>query len=419
MLAKQWLNRYLRNTGGSTVERCGDRQRKCEGLEKWPLHLFVESLPVMLQISLLLLACGLCRHMWSINAFVAHVLISLTALGFSFYLGIVVAGTSSYECPFQTPVSNALRGLWKATRHRWLTIIPSSRSTVSKMTRAFKRWTLRCFPRHSPPIALEDMQTGLPGPVGEKVGPLRVYMDPDPSRTNTNDILCVSWILRNITDPEATDAAIRLAGTIQWLEDGIDVEPLLWAILPTLKSCLDSSHKVYPRSTVRAYYSVRAMLQIHVFARSRKFADRSPFPYIDGDMGTPGGDLTALLELYRCLSRHDVRTLYHRSLPPTVSPTHLQWTSNLLAQFAWTKPFKSDYDSIPFECESWDKLPPTVVANWLIVWCIFMGGDVDENVLRIEDKSCVVLHIFPLTAHSPSFLVLGWRRFYLDYPARL
>jgi len=25
MLGKQWLNRYLRNSGGSMIERCGDR----------------------------------------------------------------------------------------------------------------------------------------------------------------------------------------------------------------------------------------------------------------------------------------------------------------------------------------------------------------------------------------------------------
>ena len=34
MLGKQWLNRYLRNSGGLVIERCGDRQRKCDGLEK-------------------------------------------------------------------------------------------------------------------------------------------------------------------------------------------------------------------------------------------------------------------------------------------------------------------------------------------------------------------------------------------------
>ena len=150
MLGKQWLNRYLRNTGGSMMERCGDRQRKCDGLEKWPFHLFVESLPVMLQVSLLLLACGLCRRMWSVNTAIAYILIALTAFGISFYLGIVFAGASSYECPFQTPMSGALRGVWKATRNQRSTLILYSRSTLSRINRTLKQWIRTAFvnPHH-------------------------------------------------------------------------------------------------------------------------------------------------------------------------------------------------------------------------------------------------------------------------------
>jgi hypothetical protein len=55
MLGKQWLSRYLRHAGGSMIERCGDRQRKFDGLEKWPFRFCMESLPIMLQIALLLL----------------------------------------------------------------------------------------------------------------------------------------------------------------------------------------------------------------------------------------------------------------------------------------------------------------------------------------------------------------------------
>ena len=65
----------------------------------------------MPQIALFLLTCGLSRYMWSVNTSVARVVISLTILGFLFYIGIVAAGMSSYECPFQTPVSIALRHL--------------------------------------------------------------------------------------------------------------------------------------------------------------------------------------------------------------------------------------------------------------------------------------------------------------------
>jgi hypothetical protein len=42
---------------------------------------------------------------------VARAVISFTVLGAIFYVGIVIAGTSSYDCPFQTPASTALRAL--------------------------------------------------------------------------------------------------------------------------------------------------------------------------------------------------------------------------------------------------------------------------------------------------------------------
>jgi len=147
MLGKQWLNRYLRHTGGSMIERCGDRQRKFDGLEKWPFRLFVESLPIMLQIALLLLTCGLSRHMWSINTSVASVVISFTVLGILFYIGIVVAGTSSYECPFQTPASIGLRHLRDSGVVRKL----SSPSNVISLVFATQRKTRRLVARLSLP----------------------------------------------------------------------------------------------------------------------------------------------------------------------------------------------------------------------------------------------------------------------------
>lgn len=59
---KTVANRYLGHAGGSMIERRGDRQRKFDGLQKWPFRLFVESLPVMLQIAVLSLARGLRRY---------------------------------------------------------------------------------------------------------------------------------------------------------------------------------------------------------------------------------------------------------------------------------------------------------------------------------------------------------------------
>ena len=152
MLGKQWLNRYLRHTGGSTVERCGDRQLKYDGLEKWPFRVFIESLPIILQIALFLLACGLSRYMWSINTSVARVIVSFTVLAMLFFIGIVVAGTWSYECPFQTPASTGLRYLRDSGTARKLLASLSPSSAIS-LVHATRRNTSKLLVMLSPPSA--------------------------------------------------------------------------------------------------------------------------------------------------------------------------------------------------------------------------------------------------------------------------
>ena len=140
------------------VQRCGDRQRKFDGLEKWPFQLFVESLPIMLQIALLLLTCGLSRYMWSVNTSVAGVVISFTILGILFYIGIVVAGTSSYECPFQTPVSIGLRHLRDSGAAREL-LASLSLSNVISLMYATWRNTRRLLARLPLPNVVSLMYT--------------------------------------------------------------------------------------------------------------------------------------------------------------------------------------------------------------------------------------------------------------------
>ena len=90
---------------------------------------------------------------------------------------------------------------------------------------------------------------------------------------NISDARCVSWVIRNITDPEALDAAIRRAGTVRWFDDGIDVEPVYDLIVSTFHACFGSDGEVYFGSRDRAYYSGQAILWIHTLAmcKSRTF----------------------------------------------------------------------------------------------------------------------------------------------------
>ena len=110
MLGKQWLNRYAStDMQGTGIERSWDRQRKLDGIITWYFDHVMESLPLMLQIALLLLGCALSLYLWEINATIAYVVVGVTGLGVTFYAFAVVAGTASASCPYQTPGARILR----------------------------------------------------------------------------------------------------------------------------------------------------------------------------------------------------------------------------------------------------------------------------------------------------------------------
>ena len=113
MLAKQWLNRYASmDLRGTAMGRGQDRQRKLDGIVAWYFDHVLESLPLMLQIALLLLGYALSRYLWDINVTVASVVLGVTAFGVISYLFIVVAGTASESCPYPTPGACVLRRIF-------------------------------------------------------------------------------------------------------------------------------------------------------------------------------------------------------------------------------------------------------------------------------------------------------------------
>ena len=426
MLGKQWLNRYLRHAGGSMIERCGDRQRKFDGLERWSFHLFVESLPVMLQVALLLLACGLCRRLASVNTSVAGVLIALTALGVLFYLVIVVAGTSSYACPLQTPASTGLRNLWKKTRpHATHLVYPIAnagtyifRVLSTNIRRLFWKvvlpigFAIRHYIHHpSPEVPLEEIREGSQvspepnspphnnnlSPRSDSSEPWLIQEDPTIIReTNAKDVRCVSWILRNITDQEALDAAIRFAGRIRWFEDGMNAEPPYNVIVSIFYTCLDPTGTVYPGLLDRAYNSARAILWIHIRAmcRSQEFARNFPLPHIRSKISY-NSDLNSLLGMYNIIWTPGA-SAYTAIFTEHNTHGYIRWASHALLHFCWTKQGDANaFAVIPF-CNipevPWNIIPLDAALNMFLVWSIFLGCPVEEEMLKVQDKTYVVPH---------------------------
>ena len=479
MLGKQWLNRYMRHTGGSMVERCGDRQRKFDGLEKWPFRFFIESLPIMLQIALLLLASGLSRYMWSVNTSVARVVISFTVVGILFYIGIVAAGTSSYECPFQTPASIALRHLrdsgivrrfvagvsppnvisvvsttWRKARKSVVTLsLPNTTALIYavsvdgwqrvgsayhrayeimrdplsqeislsriisgvhsmftkfghqaiiillRVDRAFGNVKyrlarrLRRFRRtRILPTTIED---GDHQPLAPRNGPgLRIFVrDLEALRKqNLDNARCVSWVLRSITDPEAIDSAIRLAGAIRWFNGNPDHDPPYGFIVSTFEACFDSTKQLDPGMRDRAYFSARAILQISMSARaqSHERASKYPIPVIFSSSFQHGDpDLHYVTHMLELNSGTDRPTLDF-SKAGTNAHAHLLWISSLFVDLTRVgpNPTLKSFESY-LNAAVTDHRP--MIANTLLVWYMLLGGHIEEETLWAVDKSCVVI----------------------------
>jgi len=417
MLGKQWLNRYLSNSGGSMIERCGDRQRKCDGLKKWSLHLFVESLPVMLQVSLLLLACGLCRRMWIINTPVASILIGFTSLGVIFYIAIVIAGVSSYACPLQTPASIFLRGSWKKVRsgivpfihsgraHRmwkrkaqpgFVSLIDHSKQALSWTREMWNRGTQSLLRHQSLPMTMTTLSEYEEVQQSEswlKQKDLAIIC-----RVNIDDALCVSWILRNVTDPEALDAALPPAGEVRWFDDGVNVNPPYDLIVSVFEGCFDSTRRLYPESRDRAYYAGRAILWIHTLAmcKSEDVSRKFPLPNIEYTTPVPDPDLEYLLRANRVGWPPGPRIGFLLRIDPGQTPPHLQWTSNLLLHYFCAnlaQPYhKSILDWFSNGHRTKTTIPLNTTLNRILVWCTFFGTPIEEEALKVQDKSYDISH---------------------------
>ena len=444
--------------------------------------------------------------MWSVNTSVARVVIFFTALGALLYIVIVVAGTSSYECPFQTPASRGLRYLkgskttqkllaslsppniisliyaiwWNGQEFLARLSLPSATSLiyttwmyarqgiVSASRRAYDivrrplSWEfslprILSSIRHAAtkvghqaiflllridrsfgnakyrmaqgirrsrrarllPISAQDVHHRPPVPHGGPGLPVRVLNLERIRRQNADNARCVSWVLRNITDPEAIDSAVRLAGTIRWFDGDSDHDPPFDLIISTFEACFDSTKQLYPDMRDRAYFSARAILQINMRARIRSDRDASEYPIpavpssstdLDLRHGSishehaskhpipsssfqdTGSDLQHAMSMLKRNSSAPRPTLYFRGMHKS-SPTHLLWLSNLFVDLIHVDPSPILERHSPYlNVASTDH--QATIANILLMWYMFLGGHVEEETLWAVDKSCAPVSLF-------------------------
>ena len=225
MLGKQWVTRYLRKQGGSAVEKSRDRQRKLDGFKKWHFQLVIESLPVMLQLALLLLGCALTQYLWTINRTIAGVILAFTVFGITSYALFTLAGTFHYNCPYQTPLSILIRTVIRRLTQTDSAFVHLLRPLISSLPsgkdiRQFIGYLLsglcqglRCFHRGS---TVEDGVEHIAQAV-VIMPPTRIFEDVSVDwLVCKGDSRCIWWVLDYTTDTDVIFSTARFAADTIW-----------------------------------------------------------------------------------------------------------------------------------------------------------------------------------------------------------
>ena len=350
MLGKQWLNRYSQvEMRGSLMDRSRNRQRKMNGMATWGFKFVMESLPLMLQAALLLLGCALSKYLFTIDNLVAWVVLGFTASGFLFYLTIVAAATMSYDCPFQTPLSQLIRFMALLFDERGKHLERSKR-WLSRRFFWKRRWRKR---RTGGPNGFAGLGWFSGDDNNEYVELHRIDLPHRPLPPVLFDHIdregyvldsnCVAWMFEMSTDPDTILHIMKFIPEIIW-HDGIHATPLE-KLYDTVLECFDHSSQrpiLIPKFKNKAYLSAKALIHLSIQRKCiGNESDTAVFGYIScrhqaiGPMYSPEDpdlDYTLCMVDY-VLGNRDFEPMNLEGLPFT-SP-HSAWMVRILPYRAW------------------------------------------------------------------------------------
>jgi hypothetical protein len=372
MLGKQWLNRYASiEMRGSAIERSQNRQLKLNGIFAWCFDYVMESLPLMLQIALLLLGCALSKYLQDINVTIASVVLGVTTFGLTLYVFVVVAGTIFTSCPYQTPGAQALRFLWQKV----------SKFFAAKFLTASQSET-------------------QPGPAQVLDGEVTIL-----------DFRCISWMLRTSLDRTINELTLKFLESVlshPGCGDGIVADCL--NVLISCVSIADGGRMAVIRGSERlAEMGAMCLLR----ALSHRLIEQ-PLSNIPRDLYQRYKSVFRSTEMLSDLPFYHTIAAVHR-LITSDSPGHLNWDdidpstpeSRLLAhnlvKIAWyQKNFglenQNDVDpwilrfSYPYPSRllSNPEPPMPVIADCLSITAIGLGCNVSRDYVMDQDKRYVL-----------------------------
>lgn len=128
ILVKQWLHELLAYETHDPQKRLKLRFYREAGLDRWKVFEIASSLPLLLQVSLLLFFIGLSVFLHQLNLVVSWSITGVIVIWLTVFLFTILAPASSAQCPYKTPTLKAL--------FRWARQAPQTvlRTGIVKMT---------------------------------------------------------------------------------------------------------------------------------------------------------------------------------------------------------------------------------------------------------------------------------------------
>ena len=397
ILGKQWLNRYASVERGSVIDRGRQRKRKMDGMITWKFGLVMECLPLMLQAALLLLGYALSNYLFFINRVVASVVIGFTSFGVLFFLLVVSAATSSYNCPFQTPLSLVLHSLIRFdNEHK--KYLRRSRKWFGNTISQTKGWWRAML---GSPRLLGGTEIPNGGNSGGHIE-LRVAGSPEhpPPIFNKEidwnahvlDSECIAWMFEMPTEMDVATTISGFIPEIVWYTDtrAVPLERLYDVVL----KCFDHSSGrpiLKPGLRDRAYLNAKALIHVGIQRRcADDVSEDTAFHSIkdrhqvmgfghyegDSDLESTLGILDRVFGIFEPMDWHN----FSFTIP------HHAWMGHILLYRAWDLCRKGN--TVPGYIKKFilhsNKLVPAPPAP-IVADCLFIAGLVLGIGLHLDD----------------------------------
>ena len=424
MLGKQWVNRYLRNRGGSAADKSRDRQRKLDGFVKWYFHPAIESLPVMLQFALLLLGCALSLYLWTISRTVAGFILAFTLFGLTSYVFLSLAATLYYDCPYQTPPSILVRTVIGYLKHSNATAARSLRSLTASLPSVDGLGRIAGLLRSGVCSVLKSFgciptiaEEGEDIPLAVVVeSPVRIFEDISISwEVCKADACCISWVLETITDPDAILSTVRFTADMIWYPEIVGaLSPHILADL--FFDCFVDGQVIGGKSEHAGStgMALATALSIHLNMAPEDEGLKRLCGRIDSDIeGRLKSEQTITLVI-KVLKFVTTAPPYLRNrefidwgldkAPPDLSTAHKLWLSRAILHTVWQSRHVHNPTtmlesfSVYWICQNLmvggDETPVILRTIWFLIMAIALGLRIDIHDLYPPNNMCVVPHSF-------------------------